>query len=199
MGNLRLRSAATLVACLAACPLPSTSDGGAPDGSTPDDAGAPDASVMMTMDAGPRGIPPWCLSYPEPMRLPDGGLSRDAGPWTAFTGGSGVGADGRPVDLGGGEVTPLMGCFETTVVETDWLDAGAIRRQDPKDYRGCGSNGQSCPAPGTPPEDQWFFAPDATVPFVPFDDPSATPTLPTPNMPCTAGLGWSFESGRYSP
>lgn len=198
MGNLRLRSAATLVACLAACPLPSTSDGGAPDGSTPDDAGAPDASVM-TMDAGPRGIPPWCLSYPEPMRLPDGGLSRDAGPWTAFTGGSGVGADGRPVDLGGGEVTPLMGCFETTVVETDWLDAGAIRRQDPKDYRGCGSNGQGCPAPGMPPEDQWFFAPDATVPFVPLDDPSATPTLPTPNMPCTAGLGWSFESGRYSP
>ena len=90
-----------------------------------------------------------------------------------------MGADGRMVELGTGEVTPLMGCFETTVVDTDWLDAGAIRRQDPKDYRGCGSNQQGCPPAGTPPQDQWFFAPDATVPFVPFDEP--VPTQPTPS------------------
>lgn len=204
MGNLRLAVLATLVALSSACPLPAGPDGGLPpDASAPlDDAGSPDAGVASDAgpgprDAGARGIPGWCLAYPEPERLADGGLSRDGGPWTRFDGGQGVGAGGSMVELGTGEVTPLMGCFETTVVETDWLDAGAIRRQDPKDYRGCASNQQGCPPAGTPPQDQWFFAPDATVPFVPFDEPM--PTQPTPNMPCTAGLAWSFESGRYSP
>lgn len=146
---------------------------------------------------GGRAIPPWCLSYPEPVRLADGGLSRDAGPWTRFDGGAGVDSMGRPVGLGGGEITPLLGCFETTVVETDWIDAGSIQIIDPKDYRGCGTNAQLCPTPTAPPEDQWFFASDAGTPFVPGEEPPAP--QPTPNMPCTAGLTWGFESGRYSP
>lgn len=208
MGNLRVVGclAALLVVC--ACPLPSMPDGGGVDAGGPDagpvgDAGAPDASVVpdggASVDAGARdgSVPDWCLTYPQPSRLADGGLSRDGGPWTSFDGGQGVGSDGRPVELGSGEVTMIAGCFETTVVERDWLDAGLLRAFDRKDYSGCGTNSAGCRPPGLPPEDQWFFAPDATVPFVPFEEP--TSPEPVPNMPCTAGQAWGFESGRYSP
>lgn len=209
MGNLRFLLGLVATSLVSsACPLPSGADGGL-DASRPD-AGGPDASIVdedagaqddagAGRDAGSRdaSVPAWCLSYPAPTRLPDGGLSRATSPWTSFDGGQGTSGDGTPVALGAGAITPLMGCFETTVVETDWVDAGAIRRLDPKDYRGCGTGAAGCPSPGEPPQDQWFLAPDATVPFVPFDEPAA-PT-PTPNMPCTAGLAWGFESGRYLP
>ncbi|MDP3238325.1 MAG: hypothetical protein Q8N26_36365 [Myxococcales bacterium] len=209
MGNLRIHVGLAAALVLSACPLPSGSDAG-PDASLEDagvpDAGTPDASMppedagVIARDGGGSrdgSVPDWCLSYPEPTRLPDGGLERSSSPWTSFDGGFARGPDGGMVALGSGEVTPLAGCFETDVVETDWVDAGAIRRLDPKDYRGCGTNQAGCPPAGTPPQDQWFFAPDATVPFVPFDEPTS-PT-PTANMPCTAGQAWGFESGRYTP
>jgi microsomal dipeptidase-like Zn-dependent dipeptidase len=187
-----------LLAFVSGCPNCSTGmpDGGFVDsGMMSSDSGGDgvDASVF---DAGPTTKPFWCHDFPHPTRLLDGGVDLDSGIFTQFAGPLFT-TDGSVIMSG--QAAPLIGCFETTEVQFDPMDAGLIRGQNPKLFGGCASGSAlgTCPAPGAPARDLWYL--DASVPFNPYDSPTSTTNEPPAGGACLTGMGYSFERGVFAP
>lgn len=153
-----------------------------------------DGSVDAGVDAA---VPDYCHHFPVPARLPDGGLDRDGGIFTHFSGD--VVDESGGVFASEGDVAPLLGCFETTEVDLDPFDAGLIRASSSKVYRGCADVRAACPADDAGANDRWFEAPGATAPFNPWGDDVDAGNEPVANGPCTDGMRFSFERGTYAP